>query len=60
MKQISSDPKHTVIGIVRNKAATDKRVKAELSRSNIHIVQGDLNDYKSIEVCYASVCCVPR
>lgn len=35
---------------MRNKQAVDERVKAELNRDNIHIVEGDLTDYTSIEV----------
>ncbi|RYO83504.1 hypothetical protein DL766_004970 [Monosporascus sp. MC13-8B] len=44
MKQLSSDPSNTVIGIVRNKPPTDKRVAEELSgRSNITILNADLS-----------------
>ncbi|RDA93283.1 hypothetical protein CP533_2048 [Ophiocordyceps camponoti-saundersi (nom. inval.)] len=50
LRQISSDSKNTVIGIVRDKATTDKKVSEELDkRSNIHILQADLLDYSAIE-----------
>ena len=52
MRQISNDPNNLVIGIVRNKEETEKRVAAEFpSRSNIHLLQGDLVDYASLKVC---------
>ncbi|KAI0856236.1 NAD(P)-binding protein [Xylaria cubensis] len=39
LRQISADPNNTVIGIVRNKPATDKKVADELeNRSNIHVL----------------------
>ncbi|RYO97143.1 hypothetical protein DL765_011312 [Monosporascus sp. GIB2] len=54
LRQISQDPNNTVIGIVRNKPTTDKKVSEHLSgRSNIHILQADLTDYKAIEKAVA-------
>ena len=55
MRQLSADPNSTVIGLVRNKEQTVKKAAAEISRSNIHIIQADLADYESLEVrgrCY--------
>ncbi|KAI3393786.1 hypothetical protein diail_3607 [Diaporthe ilicicola] len=50
LKQISSNPKNTVIGIVRNKPPTDERVAKELSdRSNITILEADLTKYEAIK-----------
>ncbi|KAL4874392.1 NAD(P)-binding protein [Aspergillus karnatakaensis] len=50
LRQLSANPANTVIGIVRDKAGTDKHVAEELSdRKNIHIVQGDLTDYASLQ-----------
>jgi NAD(P)-dependent dehydrogenase (short-subunit alcohol dehydrogenase family) len=50
LRQLSQDQANTVIGIVRNKPAVDKRVSEELSgRSNITILQADLTDYKAIK-----------
>ncbi|KAL5333467.1 NAD(P)-binding protein [Aspergillus crustosus] len=55
LRQLSADPANTVIGIVRNKPATEKRVTDELSgRRNIYILQGDLDDYDSLESAAAS------
>jgi len=51
LRQLSSDSNKTVIGVVRDKEATEKKVAAELDRSHIHIVEGDIVDYVSIEVC---------
>ncbi|KAK7750932.1 hypothetical protein SLS62_007064 [Diatrype stigma] len=50
LRQISSDPKNLVVGIVRDKPTTDKRVAEELSgRSNIHILQADITDYDGLK-----------
>lgn len=51
LKQTSSNPENTVIGIVRNKPPTDERVAKELSaRPNITILQADLTRFESIKV----------
>ncbi len=50
MRQLSADPASTVIGLVRNKEQTVKKVAAEINRPNIHIIQADLADYESLEV----------
>ena len=50
LRQLSADPKSTVIGLVRNKEQTVKKVAAEINRPNIHILQADLADYESLEV----------
>lgn len=50
MKNISEDPNNLVVGIVRDKAGTEKKVAAELGdRSNVHILHGDLTDYASLK-----------
>jgi len=50
VKQISEDPKNLIVGLVRNKDATEKKMKEELSgRSNIHIVHADLNSHASLK-----------
>jgi hypothetical protein len=50
LKQISADPNDVVVGIVRDKAATEKKVAAELGeRSNVHILHGDLTKHASIK-----------
>ncbi|CAN8106522.1 unnamed protein product [Discula destructiva] len=50
LKQISEDPKNLFVGLVRDKAATEKKV-AELpgDRSNVHIVHADLTNYASLK-----------
>jgi NAD(P)-dependent dehydrogenase (short-subunit alcohol dehydrogenase family) len=48
--QISSDSSNTVIGIVRNKLGTDKRIASELSgRSNITILEADMANYDTLK-----------
>jgi NAD(P)-dependent dehydrogenase (short-subunit alcohol dehydrogenase family) len=50
LRQLSSDANNTVIGIVRDKPGTDKRVSEELKgRSNISILQADMVDYDALE-----------
>ncbi|KAF2119051.1 hypothetical protein BDV96DRAFT_568960 [Lophiotrema nucula] len=50
LTQLSSDPNNIVIGIVRNKPATDKRVAEELAgRRNITILAADLTNYNSLK-----------
>lgn len=51
LNELSSNPNNTVIGLVRNKPATDERVKNELDgRTNISIVSADITDYASLKV----------
>ena len=48
VKQISEDPKNLVVGLVRDKVATEKKMAAELGdRSNLHILHADLTSYAS-------------
>ncbi|KAF1846634.1 NAD(P)-binding protein [Cucurbitaria berberidis CBS 394.84] len=50
LTQTSSDANNIVIGIVRNKAATEKRVAEELSgRSNITILEADVTKYDAVK-----------
>jgi len=50
VKQISEDPKSLVVGLVRDKAATEKKVAAGLGdRSNVHILHADLTSYASLK-----------
>lgn len=51
LRQISSDSNNTVIGLVRNKSATEEKLKGELpDRTNIHIVEADITDYAALKV----------
>lgn len=53
LRQYSSDPNNTVIGLVRNKPVTDKKVSEDPDlnhRSNIHILEADITDYKALQV----------
>ncbi|KAH6612412.1 putative short chain dehydrogenase [Boeremia exigua] len=50
LKQVSVDPQNTVIGLVRDKAATEEKVAKELDgRQNVHILHGDLSSYASLK-----------
>ncbi|AEO64646.1 9b57afb8-39aa-4e7c-bb15-a362969ded22 [Thermothielavioides terrestris] len=52
LRQYSSDPSNTVIGIVRNKPATDKKVSEDADlkdRTNIHILEADCTDYNALK-----------
>ncbi|KAJ5952400.1 uncharacterized protein N7479_010813 [Penicillium vulpinum] len=50
LRQLSGDPKNTIIGIVRNKSPTQEKVTEELpERTNIHILQADITDYTALE-----------
>ncbi|KAH8647182.1 putative carbonyl reductase [Xylariales sp. PMI_506] len=48
VRQLSENPANTVFGFVRDKEATEQKVKTELpNRSNIHILQADVIDYEA-------------
>lgn len=54
LRQISEDQdqdqKNLVIGLVRDKATTEKKIAAELgNRPNIHILHADLTKYASLK-----------
>ncbi|KAK4110257.1 NAD(P)-binding protein [Canariomyces notabilis] len=52
LRQYSSEPESLVIGLVRNKAETDKKVSEDpdlKTRSNIHILQADITDYNALK-----------
>ncbi|RYO75022.1 hypothetical protein DL764_010594 [Monosporascus ibericus] len=47
---ISEDQKNLIVGLVRDKAATEKKVTAELGdRPNVHILHADLTNYASLK-----------
>ncbi|PLN76086.1 putative short chain dehydrogenase [Aspergillus taichungensis] len=50
LRQLSEDPKNLVVGLVRDKAATEQKIAAELGdRPNVHILHGDLTDYATLK-----------
>ncbi|KUJ23301.1 NAD(P)-binding protein [Mollisia scopiformis] len=50
VRQLSTNPANTIIGLVRDKTATEKKVSEELSgRKNVHLIQGDMVDYASLK-----------
>jgi NAD(P)-dependent dehydrogenase (short-subunit alcohol dehydrogenase family) len=55
LRQLSADAGNIVVGIVRDKAATDKKVADELpDRSNITILEADITDYNALKVAASS------
>jgi short-subunit dehydrogenase len=52
LRQLSSDPENTVIGLVRDKPATDKKLPEELKGqlSKVHILQADITDYDTLKM----------
>ncbi|RYP37875.1 hypothetical protein DL767_002747 [Monosporascus sp. MG133] len=50
LRQLSSDPKNTVISLARDPSSAKEKVSAELpDRSNVHILAGDLTNYDSLK-----------
>ncbi|TVY71347.1 putative oxidoreductase [Lachnellula suecica] len=50
LRQTSSDPNNTIIGLVRDKASTEKKISEELSdRKNIHIFSADVTSYDDLK-----------
>ncbi|KAJ9152057.1 NAD(P)-binding domain protein [Pleurostoma richardsiae] len=50
LRYISADPANTVVGLVRDKVTTEKKVSEELgTRPNVHIIQADITDYDSLK-----------
>ncbi|KAK2063129.1 short chain dehydrogenase [Colletotrichum caudatum] len=50
LKQYSQDAENLVIGLVRDKTRTEKKIAAELgNRPNVHILHADLTKYASLE-----------
>ncbi|PFH62258.1 hypothetical protein XA68_14389 [Ophiocordyceps unilateralis] len=50
LRQLSSDASNTVIGLVRDKATTEKKISEQFKgRPNIHILQADLTDYETVK-----------
>lgn len=53
LRQYSSDPNNVVIGVVRDKSRTEAKISEDVelkTRSNVHILQADLTDYKAMQV----------
>jgi NAD(P)-dependent dehydrogenase (short-subunit alcohol dehydrogenase family) len=57
LRQFSEDPKNTVIGIVRNKPGTEKKISEDAdlkSRANIHILEADVSSYEALKAAAAT------
>lgn len=44
LRQLSSDPSNIVVGLVRDKSATDAKVKKDGLPSNVHIIEADITN----------------
>ncbi|RMZ87315.1 hypothetical protein DV736_g5458, partial [Chaetothyriales sp. CBS 134916] len=50
LRQISEDQKNLVVGLVRDKAATEKKIAAQLGDCpNVHILHADLTKYATLK-----------
>ncbi|KAH8898661.1 NAD(P)-binding protein [Thozetella sp. PMI_491] len=49
MRQLSENPDNTVIGLVRDKDATEKKVAVEIRRENIHILEADVTEHGALK-----------
>ena len=54
VKHLSSDPQNVVIGLVRNKAATEKAL-SEDKITNVHVVVADITDAEALEAAAKEV-----
>lgn len=51
VRELSKSRDNTVIGLVRDKSATDAKIAEELgSLSNIHILEADITNYEALKV----------
>ncbi|KAL3443199.1 hypothetical protein BJX65DRAFT_208899 [Aspergillus insuetus] len=48
IRQLSADPANVVIGLVRNKAATEEKIAKEIGRK-VYVVEGELTNYDSLK-----------
>jgi NAD(P)-dependent dehydrogenase (short-subunit alcohol dehydrogenase family) len=59
MSQLSANPDNVVVGIVRDKKATDQKVAEQLSdRSNITILEADIGNYDALKATVADTAAV--
>ncbi|OIW25247.1 NAD(P)-binding protein [Coniochaeta ligniaria NRRL 30616] len=49
LRQLSESPANSVFGLVRNKAAVEAKVAAEIGQSNIYIIQADTTDPDALQ-----------
>jgi NAD(P)-dependent dehydrogenase (short-subunit alcohol dehydrogenase family) len=59
LRQLSNDPNNIVVGLVRDKPATEKKVSEELGeRSNIHILSADITNYEDLKSAAADTAAI--
>lgn len=50
LRQLSANSANTIIGTVRDRTATEKRISEELQgRKNIHLVEADMTNYAALK-----------
>jgi NAD(P)-dependent dehydrogenase (short-subunit alcohol dehydrogenase family) len=59
VKQLSAEKENLVIGLVRDKPTTEKKIATELGdRPNVHILHGDLTNYASLKQAAADTAAI--
>jgi hypothetical protein len=53
LRQLSTNPANVVVGLVRNKSNTDKKV-AEDGLKNVTVLEADILDLPALQVCTSS------
>ncbi|KAJ4329301.1 hypothetical protein N0V84_000196 [Fusarium piperis] len=50
LKELSADRENLVVGLVRNKSSTERKIAEEIgSPDNVHIVEADMTDYDALK-----------
>lgn len=50
VRQLSKDPTNTVIGLVRDKDSTEKKITSELNQpKNVYILEADMTNYAALK-----------
>jgi hypothetical protein len=50
LQNLAKNPENTVIGLVRSPASLEAKLKKD-GITNVHVLQGDVNNRKSLKVC---------
>lgn len=53
IKHLAQDPSNTVVGLVRNKSDTEKRIAKDGFKENLHIFEADIVDMKALHMAAA-------
>ncbi|KAF3074082.1 hypothetical protein CFAM422_003842 [Trichoderma lentiforme] len=55
VRQLSADANNIVIALVRDKEATERKIAAEITASNITVVQADITNIKDLQAAVAII-----